>query len=187
MYIDKPKSYWDSLVTKDALYAEFEKMSSADETFIVGADPDLPQYYQDDEFEKVAGSVKDSVEKVLAVLPEVFTHFAEGADDLVKNKASIIMDDMEIDSNYGMALCAWVLYLALDTGNEKSFFKRLESGNGIIERRAACKAYSRYRAFKEEDQMRMLKFQLTPEYKMQQMELRLGLRDKIEIPEEWGC
>lgn len=184
MYSDKPKEYWDSLKSKEELYAEFEKMSSADETFIVGADPDLPQYYQDDEFEKVAGSVKDSVEKVLAVLPEVFTHFAEGADDLVKNKASIIMDDMEIDSNYGMALCAWVLYLALDTSNEKSFFKRLESGNGIIERRAACKAYARYRAFKEEDQMRMLKFQMTAEFQMQLMEKRLGLRDEFQLPEE---
>lgn len=184
MYCDKPKEYWDGLQSKEELYAEFEKLSSADETFIVGADPDLPQYYQDDEFEKVAGSVKNSVEKVLAVLPEVFTHFAEGADDLVKNKASIIMDDMEIDSNYGMALCAWVLYLALDTSNEKSFFKRLESGNGIIQRRAACKAYARYMAFKEKDKERMLAFMQTPEYKMQAMELRLGLRDAIEIPED---
>ncbi len=185
MYSDKPKEYWDSLQSKEELYAEFEKMSDADEIVIgVGADPDQSAYYKDGEFKAVFDSVKGPVEDVRKVLPDVFQHFAEGIDNLLKDKATTIYEDFDLSTPEGMATCAWVLYLALDTSNEKSFIKRLESGNGIPEKRAACKAYARYRAFKEEDQKRMLAFMQTPEYQMQSMELRLGLRDKIEIPEK---
>lgn len=182
MYSDKTKEYWDNLQSKEELYNEFEKMSAADELAVTGTDPDLPIYYKDGEFKAVADSIKGSVEKLLAVLPDVFQHFAEGADDIFKNKAATIVTDLELDTAEGMAVCAWVLYLILDTSTEKSFIKRVESGNGIIERRAASRAYARYRAFKEKEQERMLAFMQTPEYKMQLMELKLGLRDKIEIP-----
>lgn len=178
---DKPKSFWDSLISKESLYNEFEKKNSAD---LLVSDPNLPIYYKDGEFKAVADSVKDHVEKVLAVLPDVCQHFAEGVDDIIKNKADTIVNDLDLDTSYGMAVCAWVLYLILDTSNEKSFFKRLESGNGIVEYRAACKAYARYMAFKEKDKERMLAFMQTPEYKMQAMELKLGLRDAIEVPED---
>ena len=84
MYSDKTKEYWDSLQSKEELYNEFEKMSSADELAVTGTDPDLPIYYKDGEFKAVADSVKDHVEKVLAVLPDVCQHFAEGVDDIIK-------------------------------------------------------------------------------------------------------
>ena len=183
MYLDKSKEYWDSLQSKEELYAEFEKMSSADSDLIV-SEPDLPIYYKDAEFKAVFDSVKNPAEDVKAVMPDVCQHFAEGIDETIKNKADTIFNDLDLDTPYGMAMSAWLLYLMLDTNNEKSFIKRLESGNGIIERRAACKAYARYRSFKEEDKMRMLKFMQTPEYKMQAMELKLGLRDAIEVPED---
>jgi hypothetical protein len=181
MYWDKPKEYWDSLESKESLYNEFEKKNSSD---LLVTDPNLPIYYKDGEFKAVADSVKDSVEKLLAVLPDVCQHFAEGVDEIIKNKAVTIVNDLDLDTSYGMAVCAWVLYLILDTSNEKSFVKRLESGNGIVEYRAACKAYARYMAFKEKDKERMLAFMQTPEYKMQAMELKLGLRDAIEVPED---
>lgn len=183
MYFEKPKKFWDSLQSKEELYAEFEKMSSADSVLIV-SDPDLPIYYKDGEFKAVFDSVKNPAEDVQAVMPDVCQHFAEGVDDIIKNKAETIVADLDLDTQYGMAMCAWVLYLVLDTNNEKSFIKRLESGNGIPELRAACKAYARYMAFKEKEKERMLAFMQTPEYKMQAMELKLGLRDKIEMPEE---
>lgn len=183
MYLDKKKEYWDSLVTKDSLYAEFEKMSSADSDLIV-SDPDLPIYYKDEEFKAVFDSVKNPAEDVVKVMPDVCQHFAEGIDETIKNKADTIFNDLDLDTPYGMAVSAWLLYMMLDTTCEKSFIKRLESGNGIVERRAACRAYSRYRKFKEEDQMRMLKFQMTAEFQMQLMEKRLGLRDEFQLPEE---
>lgn len=182
MYFDKPKEYWDSLQSKEELYNEFEKLSHANDNLVV-TDPELPIYYRDGEFKAVFDGVKDPVEKVLTVLPDVFQHFAEGIDEIIKNKAATIINDLDLSTPEGMAVCAWILYLALDTSNEKSFIKRVESGNGIIERRAASRAYARYRAFKEEDQKRMLAFKQTPEYQMQAMELKLGLRDAIEVPE----
>lgn len=173
------KEYWDGLQTKEELYAVFDKVG--DQVPVPLADMEC--YYKDGEFKAVAASVKEPAEKLLAVLPDILEHFAGGLPDRWRNKAEEIYNEMNLDLTDGMAICAGFLSMALDTSNEKSFVKRVESGNGIPEIRAEYRAYTRYKEFKAKDKARLEAFKRTPEYKMQAMELKLGLRDHIDMPE----
>ena len=80
-----------------------------------------------------------------------------------------------------MAILSWLILYALD--GENNICDSIAAGSGVPESRAAFKAYKRYCTFKEQDAQRMAAFKETQEYKTQCMEIRLGIRKAITIPE----
>lgn len=183
---DKPKEYWDRLKTKEDLYNEFDGLQETDR-YVFARNPEQNRYYKDGEFKAVANSMKDSVKVLLSVLPDITEHFTDSDEEAARCKIdaeNILKEKFEFDRPDDIATFAWLVYMALDMDNVKSFYKRIESGDGIPEARAAYRAYSRYKAFKDGESARLEAFKKTPEYKMQAMELKLGLREYIELPEE---
>ena len=183
---DKPKEYWDELQTKEDLYNEFDGMQATTRAEFA-RDPEQAHYYKDGEFKAVANSMKDSVKVLLSVLPDITEHFTDSDVEMERCKTdaeNILGERFDVDRPDDVAIFAWLVYKALDADNVKSFYKRIESGDGIPEARAAYRAYSRYKAFKDGESARLEAFKKTPEYKMQAMELKLGLREYIELPEE---
>lgn len=183
---DKPKEYWDRLQSKEDLYNEFDRMQETNRVEFAG-DPELAHYYKDGEFKAVANSLKDSVKVLLSVLPDITEHFTDSDVEMERCKTdaeNILSEKFDFDRLDDLAIFAWLVYKALDTDSVKSFYKSIESGNGIPEARAAYRAYSRYKAFKDGENAKLEAFKKTPEYKMQAMELKLGLRDHIDVPEE---
>ena len=179
-----PKEHWDGLQTKDELYREFDNMQDMDK-FMFAKDPEQPEYYKDGEFKAVANSIKDSVKKLLAVLPDITDHFtdSEAEKKRVQVEAQNLFNDFNFDRPDEIAKFAWLVYKALDMDNVNSFYGQIESGNGIPEARAAYRAFARYRAFKDEDKAKLEAFKRTSEYHIQATEIKLGLRSEFEMPE----
>ena len=180
-----PKEYWDGLQSKEDLYKEFDSMAKEIQ-FTFAKDPDQAWYYKDGEFKAVADSVNGCVKTLQAVLPDIVDHLtdSEVEKERVKTEAfDLFRNNFDFDRPDEIAKFAEVMRLALSLEDDKSMFRRIESGNGIPEARAAYRAFARYRAFKNEDKAKLEAFKLTPEYHIQETEIKLGLRDHIEVPE----
>jgi len=116
------------------------------------------------------------------VLLDIAAHYTT-IGEICHSAAIDKVSDLPLDTMEDIAVFAKTMYLMLDGSNDNSFIKRIASGSGIPEARAAARAYARYRVFKDKENERMEAFMKTPEYKMQMTELRLGLRDDIKLPE----
>ncbi len=176
------KEYWDSLQSKADLYEAFEEMDQIEVAACKG-DPDDKIFYKDGEFKAVAAALKKAAEPLRPILEDILEHCTDVTEPR-KNEAETLFSDFDITDEDHMAVIAWFINIALDSENEKSLVSRLEAGNGIPETMAARRAYARYQAFKAEDDAKLEAFKATPEYQMQAMELKLGLRDHIDLPEK---
>ncbi len=175
------KEEWDAMQTKEQLYAEFDGDPNAG---AYAMDPEMPLFYKDEEFKSVAAKVKKAAAPLLPVLKDIlkhlpekdqnkYTYFPERADAAIKQRISP-------DTADGMALYTSILLMAL----ESDFIDRLEKGFGIPAQRAGRRAYRRYKDIKKEDEARRAAFEKTEDFRLQNMELKLGIRDHISYPGE---
>ncbi len=168
---------WDAMQTKEELYARFEGNPSK------YPDPVMGLYFTDGEAKAVVEVLKKAAETVRPVMLDVASHFTDVLEPR-KAEAGNIIGDLNLDEVESMATLAYIIYDALDSANESSFINRIKNGNGVEAARAEARAYARFTAFKEVDNARMAEFRRTPEFRMQEAEMKLGLRDHIELPEE---
>ena len=175
-----PKEQWDALQTKEQLFKEFDEDRNAG---AFNQDPEMPLYYKDNEFKEMAAKIKKAAAPLLPLLKDVlkhlpakdhnnYTYYPERADAAIKQR----IDPADPE---GMALYAALLLLAL----ESDFAERLGEGIGIPQTRAARRAYKRYKAIKEKEEARRTEFEQTAAYRLQTLEMKLGMRDHIDYPE----
>ncbi len=175
------KEYWDSLQSKTELYEVFETMDPAKAVECAG-DPDNNLFYKDGEFKAVATALKNAAEPLRPILEDIASHCTDVLEPR-RNDAETLLSDFDLTNEDNIAMIACFINIVLDSDREGSMIRLLESGNGIPETRASYRAYARYQAFKAEDDVKLEAFKKTPEYQMQAMELKLGLRDHIDLPE----
>ncbi len=178
-----PVSYWDGLKTKEKLYEKFDNMDPGDKNLILsGVCSHNSNNYADSDFEKAAEKLETAAKTLRPVLQEIEKNFASG--DEYKKTAKYILDKINLDGNANIATLALLIYNALDNTGEGSFINRIKTGNGIPEERAAYRAGKRYNQFKAQDAARLREFEQTPEYALQEAEIKFKQREKIELPEE---
>ena len=177
-----PVKYWDGLTEKKDLYEKIESMPPEDKNFIIVGNYILDKCYKDSEFKEVAEKLETAAKPLRALLLDIENHFSTGEE--YKKNAQAILNKINLDNNVNIALLALLVYKALDGSEEESFINRIRTGNGIPEERAAHRAAKRYTAFKAADAAKLEKFRQTPEYALQEAEMKFKQRDKIELPEE---
>ena len=193
MSLHKPetmsKEYWDGLTDREALYNEFNAAYEGEELNRVSMeadfkhDPEMKPYYQDNEFKEVAQKLKKAAAPVLPVLRDILKHLPETDNKQynLEEQAKIrIVSTLGAADRRTINIYVATLLLAL----EKDLPERIESGMEIPQDRAARRAYRRFLAFKAEEQERRAEFEKTQEYRTQRLEVALGLRARIEYPEE---
>ena len=178
-----PVKYWDGLKTKEELYEKFDDMEPGDKNLILaGVCSHNSNNYANSDFEKVAEKLENAAKTLRPVLQEIENNFSSGQE--YKNRAQAILNKIHLDNNTEIAMLALLINYALDKSAEDSFINRIRSGNGVPEERAAHRAGERYQAFKAADAARLEAFKNTPEYALQEAEMKFKQRDKIEFPEE---
>ena len=179
-----PVKYWDNLKTKEELYEKFDNMDPGDKNLIfAGVCSHDSNNYADSDFEKVAGKLEAAVKTLRPVLQEIENNFSTNKK-YDKEQVQQILKKINLDGNANIATLALLICEALDKSVEDSFINRIRTGNGVPEERAAHRAGKRYQAFKAEDAARLEAFKNTPEYALQEAELKFKQREKIEFPEE---
>lgn len=173
------KEDWDKLKTKEQLFAEFDEsynhpVLKAILTATLKGEPEMKEFYSDDEFSEMAAKVKEATQPLLPLLRDVVKHLPKRTFT-----KTLITDKFNPYSEDGMAKYAEFLLFAL----EEDFPERLAGGFGIPKQRAAKRAFQRYLAFKKEDDRKRKEFEKTEDFRVQNMELQLGLRDHIDYPE----
>ncbi len=180
--VDLPVEYWNALQSKEELYAKFDKLDGVTKTGY-DADPVQPMYYKDDEFKVIGERLRAVADTLRPILLDIVAHYTD-AGELCRNEAIDRAADLPLDTHENIAVYAWTMYLLLDSNGDHSFIKHIESGSGIPEARAAYRAFARYKVFKDKENERMEAFKITPEFRMQQTEMKLGLREFFELPKE---
>jgi hypothetical protein len=168
---------WDAMISKEQLYARFEGNPSQ------FRDPQMALFFTDDKAKAVAEYLKKTAETLRPVMLDIISHNTDLPEPR-KNEAENIIGDLNLDDTESMSTLAYIIYDALDSTNEDSFVCRIMNGNGVPEARAEARAFARYLKFKAADDARMEAFRRTAEYRMQEAEVKLCLRDHIELPEE---
>ena len=184
------KEHWDALKTREDLFAEFDADYESNETMKAiisgryGGDPEMGLYYGDDEFKTVAEKIRKAAAPLLPLLKDVLKHLPESelkGYSYEERAEGRIQDPVLHPWNPdGLALYTAVLIMAL----EKDYINRLAEGIGIPELRAGRRAFQRYKAYKDADAKRKADFEKTEAFRVQSMELKLGIRDHIDYPEE---
>ena len=174
--------HWNSLKTKQQLFAEFDKDYTNERMrpYVeaqLGGDPELKEFYTDDEFREMAAKIKKAAVPLLPLLEDILNHLPAKEEHLQRAE-SVIRKRIEPFTSDGAALYAAVLMLALKT----DFTERLAAGFGITKDRAGRRAFQRYLAYKKEDNRKREEFEKTEAFRVQSMELQLGLRTAIEYP-----
>ena len=186
---EKPREYWDALKTKAELYNEFNaayEEGGGNRTILESDfkhEPALKPYYEDNEFKEVAQKLKKAAAPVLPVLRDILKHLPETDNkqySLEEQAKARIVSQLGAADRRTINIYVATLLLAL----EKDLPERIESGMEIPQDRAARRAYRRFLAFKAEEQERRAEFEKTQEYRTQRIEVALGLRARIEYPEE---
>ena len=183
----KPAEYWDGLKTKEQLIKVFESLEKSGNglTLLVnnyGADPDLPGYYQNPEFKEVAAKLRPMAEQMLPVLKDISKHIPTHIkQEYIKKEANSTLRNFFKNNALPLAVLYYTEFLILAL--EGDYIDRIERGFTIPEARAELHAYKRYQAIKKEVDTRRAEFEKTEEYRLQAMELKLGLRDHIDYPE----
>lgn len=186
---EMPREYWDALKTKEELYNEFNAAyeEGGGNRTIQESDfkqePALKPYYEDNEFKEVAQKLKKAAAPVLPVLRDILKHLPETDNkqySLEEQAKARIVSQLGAADRRTINIYVATLLLAL----EKDLPERIESGMEIPQDRAARRAYRRFLAFKAEEQERRAEFEKTQEYRTQRIEVALGLRARIEYPEE---
>ncbi len=175
------KEEWDGMQTKEQLFNEFDTDSNS---VAFSFEPEMPLFYKDEEFKTAAAKIKKAAAPLLPLLKDVLKHLPEKDENkytFYPERAEGAIDKrISPDTADGMALYAGILLLAL----ESDFIERLAKGFGIPEQRAGRRAYRRYKAIKEKIAARRAEFEQTADFRMQNMELKLGIRDHITYPED---
>lgn len=183
----KPAEYWDGLKTKEQLIKVFEPMEKFGNGLMLlinnyGTDPDLPGYYQNPEFKEVAAKLRPMAEQMLPVLEDISAHIPTHIKrEHIKEAANSKLRDFFKNSTLPLAVLYYTEFLILAL--EGDYIDRIERGFNVPETRAELRAYKRYQAIKKEVDTRRAEFEKTEEYRLQTMELKLGLRDHIDYPE----
>lgn len=183
----KPAEYWDGLKTKEQLIKVFESLEKSGNglTLLVnnyGADPDLPGYYQNPEFKEVAAKLRPMAEQMLPVLKDISKHIPTHIkQEYIKKEANSTLRNFFKNNALPLAVLYYTEFLILAL--EGDYIDRIERGFTIPEARAELHAYKRYQAIKKEVDTRRAEFEKTEEYRLQAMELKLGLRACIDYPE----
>ena len=183
----RPAEYWDGLKTKEQLIKVFESLEKSGNglTLLVnnyGADPDLPGYYQNPEFKEVAAKLRPMAEQMLPVLKDISKHIPTHIkQEYIKKEANSTLRNFFKNNALPLAVLYYTEFLILAL--EGDYIDRIERGFTIPEARAELHAYKRYQAIKKEVDTRRAEFEKTEEYRLQAMELKLGLRACIDYPE----
>lgn len=183
----KPAEYWDGLKTKEQLIKVFESLEKSGNGLMLlinnyGADPDLPGYYQNPEFKEVAAKLRPMAEQMLPVLKDISKHIPTHIkQEYIKKEANSTLRNFFKNNALPLAVLYYTEFLILAL--EGDYIDRIERGFTIPEVRAELHAYKRYQAIKKEVDTRRAEFEKTEEYRLQAMELKLGLRDHIDYPE----
>ena len=177
--------YWDGLKTQEQLEKVFKAMQDSGTFWAVinnfGADPELPGYYQNAEFKEVAAKLRPVAENMLPVLKDISKHIPFNRDsDHIKNAVALKLQGFFKDIPVPLAMLYYTEFLI--AALEGEYIDRIERGFTIPETRAKLRAYKRYQAIKKEEDSRRAEFEKTAEYRLQKMELKLGLRDHIDYP-----
>lgn len=183
----KPAEYWDGLKTKEQLIKVFESLEKSGNGLMLlinsyGTDPDLPGYYQNPEFKEVAAKLRPMAEQMLPVLKDISKHIPTHIkQEYIKKEANSTLRNFFKSNALPLAVLYYTEFLILALEND--YIDRIERGFTIPEARAELHAYKRYQAIKKEIDTRRAEFEKTEEYRLQAMELKLGLRDHIDYPE----
>ena len=183
----KPAEYWDGLKTKEQLIKVFESLEKSGNGLMLlinnyGADPNLPGYYQNPEFKEVAAKIRPLAEQMLPVLKDISAHIPTHIKrEYIKEAANSKLRDFFKNNTLPLAVLYYTEFLILAL--EGDYIDRIERGFNVPETRAELRAYKRYQAIKKEVDTRRAEFEKTEEYRLQAMELKLGLRDHIDYPE----
>ena len=186
---EMPREYWDALKTKEELYNEFNaayEEGGGNRTILESDfkhEPALKPYYEDNEFKEVAQKLRKAAAPVLPVLRDILKHLPETDNkqySLEEQAKARIVSQLGAADRRTINIYVATLLLAL----EKDLPERIESGMEIPQDRAARRAYRRFLAFKAEEQERRAEFEKTQEYRTQRIEVALGIRPRIEYPEE---
>ncbi|SFE52592.1 hypothetical protein [Succiniclasticum ruminis] len=182
------KEDWDKLQTKEQLYSvlDADYTNKRMRPYIEGAlggDPEMKQFYSDEEFREMAAKIREAAEPLLPLLNDVLKHLPEkdgnGFSYYPDRAEAFIRRYINPNSPDRMVIYAAVLMLAL----KSNFIERLAAGFGLAKERAGKRAFQRYLAFKKEDDRKRKEFEKTEAFRVQSMELQLGLRDHIDYPE----
>ena len=183
----RPAEYWDGLKTKEQLIKVFESLEKSGNGLMLlinnyGADPDLPGYYQNPEFKEVAAKLRPMAEQMLPVLKDISKHIPTHIkQEYIKKEANSTLRNFFKNNALPLAVLYYTEFLILAL--EGDYIDRIERGFTIPEARAELHAYKRYQAIKKEVDTRRAEFEKTEEYRLQAMELKLGLRACIDYPE----
>ena len=177
-----PVKYWDGKKEKKEVYEAIDALDPGYKNLVLSGGYDMSHYYKDSEFKDVAEELEAAAKDLRPVLKDIEKHFASGEE--YKKTAKYILDKINLDGNANIATLALLIYNALDNTGEGSFINRIKTGNGIPEERAAYRAGKRYQAFKAEEAAKLEAFKNTPEYALQEAEIKFKQREKIELPEE---
>ncbi|SDC76417.1 hypothetical protein SAMN04487864_1234 [Succiniclasticum ruminis] len=177
--------YWDGLKTQEQLEKVFKAMQDSGTFWATinnfGMDPELPGYYQNEEFKEVAAKLRPMAENMLPVLKDISKHIPFNRDnEHIKNAVALKLQDFFKDIPVPLAMLYYTEFLI--KALEGEYVDRIERGFTIPETRAKLRAYKRFQAIKKEEDSRRAEFEKTAEYRLQKMELKLGLRDHIDYP-----
>ncbi len=181
--IDKPAEYWDGLTTKEQLFAAFEpvvgnpRLGNLLSLPVAKCDAkDLAKKGQ--ELEELAG-------KMLPILREIYEqvpHSPQRCEENNKMMTKKIFDYVNSVPE-GVGLYTAFLLLALDD----QYVELVKKGFNVPEIQAAQRAYKRYTDLSAklaaETARKKAEFEKTPEYRLQLIELKTGIRDHIDYPE----
>lgn len=179
--------YWDGLKTKEQLIKVFEPLEKYGNGLAIlqnsfGTNPELPGYYQNEEFKEVALKLRKMAKQMLPVLKDISKHITYPISrEHVKTVTDLKLKGFFDGNNIPLAVLYYTEFLILAL--EGDYVDRIDRGFTIPEIRAELRAYKRFQAIKKEDDNRRAEFEKTEEYRLQKIELRLGLRDHIEYPE----
>lgn len=148
----KSVNYWEGLQTKEQLETAFRDLAPAKMGMLtggLGVDPELPGFYQDDEFAEVAAEFKAVADEMKPILKDVLDHIPFAYDKkLYKERAEGKIETFiahKPNVPLGVAEYTIFLLMALD-----DYTERIGRGFTVPEVRAAMQALARYKELKEE-------------------------------------
>ncbi len=180
--ITRPAEYWDGLTTKEQLFAAFKPMANDAKT---GHLLSLPVAKCDaDDLAKKGQELEELAEKMIPILREIYELVPHSPQRCEENNKMMIKKIFDYVNSVpeGMGLYTAFLLLALD-GHYVELVKR---GFNVPEIQAAQRAYKRYvdisTKLAAETARKKAEFEKTPEYRLQVIEMKTGIRDHIDYP-----
>ncbi len=180
--IEKPVEYWDGLITKEQLFAVFKPMASSPNFGHLLSLP-LAKCNADD-LAKKGQELEELAGKMIPILREIYEQVPHSPQRCEENNKMMIKKIFDYVNSVpeGMGLYTAFLLLALDD----HYVELVKKGFNVPEIQAAQRAYKRYMDISTklaaEAARKKAEFEKTPEYRLQVIEMKTGIRDHIDYP-----